>query len=306
MKINYEFNQDKMEKNKKEIIKKLKENPAILRWLDHFDLNSDFIDDNCMKFVEFLNTINVCKKCEGLSECKYAQRGKPYDLIYQNGILDFVQIKCRYLRQKEEKFSHKKNIVVCDMSDNQLLLSFKDIDVTRNDIDLLEFMTFINEELINKEFNEFIKGLYLYGAPGIGKTFLMCCFVNKMAKENKKCSFVNVPILISKIKNNISDKKSFSKILGDIKKSDIVVFDDIGGECQSAWERDDILLPLLNYRMENNKLTFFTSNYSIEQLLKFYQVDKNSENDYIASLRLIERIKALSDTKQLYGESQRK
>ena len=39
--------------------------------------------------------------------------------------------------------------------------------------------------------------------------------------------------------------------LRSIRNAEVVVFDDIGGESVTAWSRDDILLPLMDARMEN-------------------------------------------------------
>ncbi len=54
--------------------------------------------------------------------------------------------------------------------------------------------------------------------------------------------------------------------LRSIRNAEVVVFDDIGGDECYGLEPADILLPLMDARMEKRRLTIFTSNYSMEEL----------------------------------------
>lgn len=46
----------------------------------------------------------------------------------------------------------------------------------------------------------------------------------------------------------------------------VLVLDDIGAEQHSPWVRDDVLQVILQYRMQENLPTFFTSNLSFDDL----------------------------------------
>jgi primosomal protein DnaI len=61
----------------------------------------------------------------------------------------------------------------------------------------------------------------------------------------------------------------------------------------TAWGRDEVLEPLLHYRMNENLPTFFTSNLSLEELEKHFVIT-NTTIDMINARRIIERIKKLS------------
>lgn len=95
------------------------------------------------------------------------------------------------------------------------------------------------------------------------------------------------------------------ELLAKIAKAKVVVFDDIGGESVTAWSRDDVLLPLLDERMNSHRLTYFTSNYTMAELQQRYSSLQAKKSDPVAALRLLERVKALSAEKMLKGRSRR-
>ena len=80
--------------------------------------------------------------------------------------------------------------------------------------------------------------------------------------------------------------------------------DDIGAENSSSWSRDEVLGPLLQYRMDNNLPTFFTSNLTIEELEKALSIS-SSGVDKVKARRIIERIKQLSITQELISKNRR-
>jgi primosomal protein DnaI len=67
-----------------------------------------------------------------------------------------------------------------------------------------------------------------------------------------------------------------------------------------------VLFFLLNYRMENQKLTYFTSNLTWIELEKHYlQINEKDPNNKIKVNRLLERIKTLATQFSLKGEDHR-
>ena len=89
------------------------------------------------------------------------------------------------------------------------------------------------------------------------------------------------------------------------RKADLLLIDDIGAENLSLWNRDDILGPILQYRMDNKLATFFTSNLSLEELEEHLSVSKDSI-DKLKAKRIIERIKFLTDDIKLISVNRRK
>ena len=107
------------------------------------------------------------------------------------------------------------------------------------------------------------------------------------------------------LKLNMSENSIMENMIRSLKRADVVLFDDIGGESVTAWSRDEILLPILNERMEKHRLTYFTSNYTIKELEGYFAMDSRGNSDPIKANRLIERIKALTFEKNVKGCNRR-
>ena len=83
-----------------------------------------------------------------------------------------------------------------------------------------------------------------------------------------------------------------------------MLLDDIGAENCSNWSRDEILGPILQYRMESNLPTFFTSNLTIEELEESLS-QTSSGVDKVKARRIIERIKQLTIQEKLVSKNRR-
>ena len=90
-----------------------------------------------------------------------------------------------------------------------------------------------------------------------------------------------------------------------IKKVPLLLIDDIGAENSTAWARDEVLAPILQYRMEEKLPTFFTSNLTIDEL-ENHLSEANNKVDKIKARRIIERVKQLTIKEELISENRRK
>ena len=86
--------------------------------------------------------------------------------------------------------------------------------------------------------------------------------------------------------------------------SDILLIDDIGAENNSAWARDEVLGTILQYRLDNDLSTFFTSNFTIEELESVLS-ETSKGTDEIKARRIIERIKYLTIEEKLITKNKR-
>ncbi|NQZ65707.1 MAG: ATP-binding protein [Mycoplasmatales bacterium] len=163
------------------------------------------------------------------------------------------------------------------------------------------FANFLNGEEPPK------KGLYLHGQIGIGKTFIMKRFAKKLAENDKKIGFINLSKLTSILKGTFgSDNDEYLEIFRTLTKVEYLFIDDIGAEKITTWFRDDFLFSLLNERMEHERITFFSSNYSHDNLLKKQAITSGTNyRDYDNANRLISRIKALSISVLIKGKNKR-
>ena len=106
--------------------------------------------------------------------------------------------------------------------------------------------------------------------------------------------------------NNLTVYGFLDNLVVKLKNADVLVLDDLGGEVNSSFTRDEILFPILNSRMnDKKKLTFATSNLSLLELEDHFKDGKDSINP-IAAGRIMERIRSIMIPIELTGESFRK
>ncbi|MDN6698719.1 MAG: primosomal protein DnaI, partial [Staphylococcus equorum] len=88
------------------------------------------------------------------------------------------------------------------------------------------------------------------------------------------------------------------------RESNILMLDDIGAEDITPWARDEVIGPLLHYRMVQELPTFFSSNLSFEELEYHLSVTRDG-TEKTKSARIMERIKTLSTPYFLEGKNYR-
>ena len=137
----------------------------------------------------------------------------------------------------------------------------------------------------------FVKGIYLYGPYGSGKSFILYNLAKKLVSQGKKVIYAYYPDLIREIKSSLGEK-NFEKYILELKKVDVLMLDDVGAENNTAFVRDEILGPVLQYRMNHDLPLFATSNINIEMLTTHF-AEANSESDRVKASRIIERMKYL-------------
>lgn len=259
----------------------------------------DVDDKIAMKYTSSLETtikeINHCKDCPGLVYCQNRLEGH---LLYpekQNKQIVFSYLPCKYqieLKQKEEnKHTRDKDIFNAKMSE---------IDIT--DKKRVHVIKWLKEFYDNYEKDKELKGLYLHGNFGCGKTYLISALFNELSKKRISTEIVYFPELLRDIK---SDFDTFANRIDYLENVDLLLIDDIGAEKVTEWSRDEILGTILQKRMNNYKTTFFTSNLNIEELERHLRMS-NYSDDEIKARRIIERVKQLTVDMELISENKRK
>ena len=278
MNFNIELSDEQLEQRNKTIAL-LKKNEVILMFLEKYHLDESFVENNSGLLLEWLNAIKICKDCKGLSYCAQKIHGKVMRLYMdERGFVDECFVSCQYEKKKEAALEHRKKFRFSHMSTNDYLIDLNDASFLQA-MKESEYQACYNQVVSSIALNQ---GVYLYGTPGTGKSYLLKGVCNYYAKNGKSVSFVQVPL----------------------RFSDILVLDDIGAESITQWTRDEILLPVLDERMNKKMKTYFSSNYSMEELEQQYRL-ANKPNSAMASLRILERIRALSNPVGLFGKSRR-
>lgn len=122
------------------------------------------------------------------------------------------------------------------------------------------------------------KGLYLFSpTKGSGKTRLAASLLNAVLKVHDseerriRAYYSSTADLLAEIKKTFdkdSDIKT-SEIIDSVKNVDLLVLDDIGVEKVGDWV-EETFTRILDYRLQNLKVTIFTSNLEIDSLDEKY------------------------------------
>ena len=247
----------------------------------------------------FLDCKN-CKQCQDLKMCKNKVTGYVYTPVVDKNVIIFSYDACPKLNKKLNEDSYKENLDLFEMPKSLKDASFKDL--YKDDKNRLPIIKYFKEFIDNYNNEEKPKGIYLNGSFGSGKTYLMAALFNEMAKRGVKSILIYYPEFLVSLKSSF--QTNFQEKFNQIKKIPLLLLDDIGAENCSNWSRDDVLGPILQYRMENHLPTFFTSNLTIDELETSLSIT-SSGVDKLKARRIIERIKQLTIPLELISKNRR-
>jgi primosomal protein DnaI len=137
-----------------------------------------------------------------------------------------------------------------------------------------------------------MKGMYLSGIFGSGKTYILAAMAKELAKKGYKVIFAYYPDLVRELKSSIGSGALEDRI-EELKTIDVLMLDDIGGETISAFIRDEVLGPILQHRVLDELPTFFSSNLKMKTLIQSMSMD-GGDVERSKATRIFERIRELT------------
>lgn len=259
---------------------------------------TSLLEESCLEYEN-------CRNCKGILECQNKLEGFAYLPKVENGSLQFSYRACKYKKKIDRDNKFHENTLLYNIPDEIKNASMKKIyktDKTRYET-ISKLASFIKEYKKNPK----IKGLYLCGNFGCGKTYLIAATLNELAKDGVKSAIVFWPEFLNDLKSSFNSplKSEFSVKYNSVKKAPILLIDDIGAESVSPWSRDEILCPILQYRMDSKLPTFFTSNLDLKALENHLSITSKGD-EIIKAGRVISRIKQLTDYCELVSKNLRK
>jgi primosomal protein DnaI len=265
---------------------KAKQNKTFCLIAKSLQLKEDILKKYTSQIEDCAREYENCKNCKGLEYCKNDISGSMLRATKMGNGIEFSYVNCRY--KNSEKF--KDNMSLFNVPSSLKNANIKDIKLDGNRKEVLkEIQSFYKDYLDGKN----PKGLYLVGDFGTGKSYIISALFNSLAKDGKKSVIVHTPELIRGIKESFDT--DYSEKFDLLKNCDLLLLDDIGAEHITQWSRDEVIEPIIQYRMDEKLPTFFTSNFDYDGLEKHFTI--NGETVY--AKRIIERIKFLSKEVQL-------
>lgn len=151
--------------------------------------------------------------------------------------------------------------------------------------------------------HDFHQALYLSGQFGVGKTYLLGAIANELALSGFETTLIHFPTFAVEMKNAIGQNNVLEKV-NVIKKAPILMIDDIGADAMSAWVRDEVLGIILQYRMQEQLATFFSSNFTMTEL-ETHLTTSNQGDEPVKAARIMQRVRYLAQEIEVGGQNRR-
>lgn len=298
-KTEFVINQSEQQKRETdELIGRLKQDQTVLRMFAERGIPERYLELSPWKIDAWRKQYQPCVGCRSLQDCRQAKKGYYSALVY-DGLLQNALMPCVYMREQQKKEKHLENYLVSDLPKHLKTVSFKRILA---DNESKEYLKILNEAIAASHHSQ---GLYIYGTLGSGKTYLSACACNEHAQNGERVAFIYYPSFCQRMASLVRSDE-YQTELKRLMYADFIVIDDIGAESCTEWNRDSILMPLLNHRYEEGLATWFTSNCDLISLQQHFTFAARNREDVLKAERIIERIRHMAKVTALTGKDRRK
>ena len=283
--------------NYQDLVQKIMKDPDVAAFVQQESLNQDELNRSISKFNQYITERDKFLR----GDTDYIAKGYKPILVMNHGYADVSYEETPELIAAEKEAAIKKRLNLINFPSSLKNVCF--LDVYRDDVQritvLKRMIEFVNDYPNN------LKGLYLYGDFGVGKTFMVAALAHDLSeKRGVSSTLLHYPSFVIDAKNAIGDG-NVKTLVDEIKLAEVLILDDIGAEQSTAWVRDEILQVILQYRMQEDLPTFFTSNFNFEDLEKHFAKGKNGNDETWEARRVMERIRYLAEETRLEGVNRR-
>ena len=240
----------------------LLQNPEAMKIIQAQGIPAEAVARQPQRVQDWLKELSLCQNCTGLSACRQKRKGWRTSLRY-DGILSDTMETCRFADEKQKQEAHLDQYLIKDLGAAMETASFEDIRVTDQDS-----RSYVNALMKTMTACSVMKGLYLYGNLGTGKTYLSACAANQLARQGKQIAFVHCPAFAERLRTLQKTNEHRTEI-SRMTYADFLVLDDIGAEEVNERLRA-VILSVLDARMQNGRCTWFTSNYDFRTLQQHF------------------------------------
>ena len=280
-----------------DLVQQIVKDPDVAAFIQKESLSQEELNRSISKFNQYITERDKFLR----GDTDYIARGYKPVLVMNHGYADVSYEETPELIAAEKEAAIKKRLKLINLPSSLKNVSF--LDVYRDDVARLAVLNrmikFVNDYPENR------KGLYLYGDFGVGKSFMVAALAHDLSeKRGVSSTLLHYPSFVIDVKNAIGDG-NVKNLVDEIKQAEVLILDDIGAEQSTPWVRDEILQVILQYRMQEDLPTFFTSNFNFEDLEKHFAKGKNGNDETWEARRVMERIRYLAEETRLEGENRR-
>ncbi|MCY7170396.1 primosomal protein DnaI [Streptococcus mitis] len=280
-----------------DLVQKIMKDPDVAAFIQQESLAPEELNRSISKFNQYITERDKFLR----GDTDYIAKGYKPILVMNHGYADVSYEETPELIAAEKEAAIKNRLKLINLP-----ASLRKASLAQVDLDDLERLP-VFEKLLAfvEQYPAIQKGLYLYGDFGVGKSFMVAALAHDLSeKRGVSSTLLHYPSFVIDVKNAIGDG-NVKTLVDEIKLSEVLILDDIGAEQSTAWVRDEILQVILQYRMQENLPTFFTSNFDFEELEQHFAKGKNGNDETWEARRVMERIRYLAEETRLEGVNRR-
>ena len=280
-----------------DLVQKIMKDPDVAAFIQQESLTPEELNRSISKFNQYITERDKFLR----GDTDYIAKGYKPILVMNHCYADVSYEETPDLIAAEKEAAIKNRLKLINLP-----ASLRKASLAQVDLDDLERLP-VFEKLLAfvEQYPAIRKGLYLYGDFGVGKSFMVAALAHDLSeKRGVSSTLLHYPSFVIDAKNAISDG-NVKTLVDEIKLSEVLILDDIGAEQSTAWVRDEILQVILQYRMQENLPTFFTSNFDFEDLEKHFAKVKQGPDETWEARRVMERIRYLAEETRLEGVNRR-
>lgn len=280
-----------------DLVQKIMKDPDVAAFIQQESLTPEELNRSISKFNQYITERDKFLR----GDTDYIAKGYKPILVMNHGYADVSYEETPELIAAEKEAAIKNRLKLINLP-----ATLKKASLAQVDLDDLERLP-VFEKLLAfvEQYPTIRKGLYLYGDFGVGKSFMVAALAHDLSeKRGVSSTLLHYPSFVIDVKNAIGDG-NVKTLVDEIKLSEVLILDDIGAEQSTAWVRDEILQVILQYRMQENLPTFFTSNFNFEELEQHFAKGKHGNDETWEARRVMERIRYLAEETRLEGVNRR-
>ena len=280
-----------------DLVQKIMKDPDVAAFIQQESLTPEELNRSISKFNQYITERDKFLR----GDTDYIAKGYKPILVMNHGYADVSYEETPELIAAEKEAAIKNRLKLINLPASLRKASLAQVDLD----DLGRLPVFEKLLAFVEQYPTILKGLYLYGDFGVGKSFMVAALAHDLSERRGVSStLLHYPSFVIDVKNAIGDG-NVKTLVDEIKLSEVLILDDIGAEQSTAWVRDEILQVILQYRMQENLPTFFTSNFDFEDLEKHFAKGKNGNDETWEARRVMERIRYLAEETRLEGVNRR-
>jgi len=280
-----------------DLVQKIMKDPDVAAFIQQESLTPEELNRSISKFNQYITERDKFLR----GDTDYIAKGYKPILVMNHGYADVSYEETPELIAAEKEAAIKNRLKLINLPASLRKASLAQVDLD----DLGRLPVFEKLLAFVEQYPTILKGLYLYGDFGVGKSFMVAALAHDLSeKRGVSSTLLHYPSFVIDVKNAIGDG-NVKTLVDEIKLSEVLILDDIGAEQSTAWVRDEILQVILQYRMQENLPTFFTSNFNFEELEQHFAKGKHGNDETWEARRVMERIRYLAEETRLEGVNRR-